>query len=157
MKILKTLRKKKYFVIRQGPSMDWSTQSFGGDDEDDCRSISSESSGGGNPMTMATKSGSIREDHDIYNNVEIEFTLKTLPNADTALEILYLQQIEGELNFPFSITILTSKPVKYVRKICWPEIAFSSNVRTNMKNHSTNHSTNHSKSIKLFQKFISLV
>lgn len=74
--------------------MDWSTQSYG-DDDDECKSISSESSGGGNPVAMNNKPSSTREDLDIYNNQELGLTLRTLPNAAHAQEMLDLQTIYG--------------------------------------------------------------
>lgn len=76
--------------------MDWSNQSYADDDDDECKSISSESSGGGNPVAMNNKPSSIREEFDIYNNQEIGLTLRTLPNATLAQEMLDTQMIYGK-------------------------------------------------------------
>lgn len=59
-------------------------------DDDEDRSISSESSGGGIEVSSNFHNQIIREDSDIWRACEISLTLNTLPNAEAAHELLNL-------------------------------------------------------------------
>lgn len=70
-------------------------ESWSDDDED--KSISSESSGGGIEVTSNSHNQNVREDLDIWNACEINLTLGTLHNIEQAKELLNLTDL-SQLN-----------------------------------------------------------
>lgn len=77
--------------------MDWSKRRMSSlDCDEDDKSISSESSGGGmQEISPNVQQKHFREDMEIWNACEIGLTLRTLPNADKAQEMLDLSVIDG--------------------------------------------------------------
>lgn len=95
MNLLYVALELKYLKVQ---SMDWSESVY--PDDDEVKSISSESSGGGNPMTSNNNQQSVREDLDIWNACEIGLTLKSLPLAERAAELLLnSEEITGPYKF----------------------------------------------------------
>lgn len=77
--------------------MDWSTGRMESIDcDEDEKSISSESSGGGmQDISPNVQQQHFREYMEIWNPCEIGLSLRTLPNADKAQEMLDLNVIDG--------------------------------------------------------------
>lgn len=67
-------------------------------EDDDDKSISSESSGGDmQGVSPNHPSQNYREDLEIWNANEIDISLRTLPNADKAQQMLDMNLIDGML------------------------------------------------------------